>query len=82
MLLTVKYLGHEIVCDTTKPLQSKIAAINKNPSPTTEIEMMKFIVSMNFYSKFIVELHVNTLLRSFCKIYYIIVLDFLGILNW
>ena len=34
MLLKVKFLGHEIVYKTIKPIRSKIAAIHKIPSPT------------------------------------------------
>ena len=59
MLLTVKRLGHEFGFDRTKTIQSKIAAILESPSPTTKIELMRFIGSMIFHSIFIDELHVN-----------------------
>ena len=59
MLLTVKYLGHEIGYKTINPIHSKIVAIHKIPTPATKIELMRFIGSMNFYSKFIEKLHVN-----------------------
>ena len=58
MLLTVKYLGNEIGFNTNKPYQAKIAAIHEFPSPTTKIRLIRIIVSMAFYSKFIVEIQV------------------------
>ena len=59
MLLTVKCLGHENVSKTIEPNQPKIAAIRKILSPTAKIELMRFIGSTNFHSKFIEKLHVN-----------------------
>ena len=51
MLLTVKYLSHEIGFDTNQPIHSKIAENQEFSSRITITELMKFIGSMNFYSK-------------------------------
>ena len=59
MLLKVKFLGHEIGYNTTKPIHSKIAAIQKNPSPTGKVALMSFIGELNFSTKFIDKLHIN-----------------------
>ena len=59
MLLKVKILGHENGYDTIKPIQSKIAAIHKNFSPTGKVALMSFIGAFNFYTKFIEKLHLN-----------------------
>ena len=59
MLSTVKYLGLEIGFKTIETIQCKIAAVHKVFSPNTKIELMRFIGSRSFYSKFIDELHVD-----------------------
>ena len=59
MLLTVNIFGHENGFDTSKPIQSKTAAVDIVAAPTTKIELMKFLGSRNFYPKLIDELHVN-----------------------
>ena len=59
MLLKVKFLGHEIGYNTSKPIHSKIAAIHKIPSPTGKDAIMSFIGTLNFYTKFIEKLHIN-----------------------
>ena len=59
MLLKVKFFGHEIGNDTIKPIPSKIEAIKRIPSPTEKKDVMQFLGSVNFYSKFIEKLHVN-----------------------
>ena len=59
VLFTVNYSGLEVGCNAIEPIQSKITAIHGLPSSTTKIELMMFIASMNFYSKFIDKLHVN-----------------------
>ena len=59
MLLKVKFLGYEIGYNTIKPIHSKIAAIQKIPSPTGKVALMSFIGSLNFYTKFIEKLHIN-----------------------
>ena len=59
MLLKVKFLGHEIGCNTIKPIHSKIAAIQKIPSPNGKVALMSFIGALNFYTKFIEKLHFN-----------------------
>ena len=59
MLLKVKFLGHEIGYNTIKPIHSKIAAIHKILSPTGKVALMSFIGALNFYNKFIEQLHIN-----------------------
>ena len=59
LLLKVKFLGHEIGYNTIKPIHSKIAVINKIPSPTGKVALMSFIGALNFYTKFIEKLHIN-----------------------
>ena len=59
MLLKIKFLGHEIGYNTTKPIHSKIAAIHKIPSPTGKVALMSFIGALNFCTKFIEKLHIN-----------------------
>ena len=43
MLLKDKFLGHEIGYNTIKPIHSKIAAIQKIPSPTRKVALMSFV---------------------------------------
>ena len=52
MLLKVKFLGHEIGNNTIKPIPSKIEAIKRIPSPKEKKDVMQFLGSVNFYSKF------------------------------
>ena len=59
MLLTVKFLGHEIGNQTIKPIYSKVDAIHNLKTPQNKRELMRFVGSMNFYSKFIHNLHIN-----------------------
>ena len=59
MLFKVKFFGHEIGCNTIKPIHSKIAAFQKIPSPTGNVALMSFIGALNFYTKFIKKLHIN-----------------------
>ena len=59
VLLTVKFLGHEIGNRTIRPIYSKIDGIHKLKTPTSKRELMRFVGSINFYSKFIQNLHVN-----------------------
>ena len=68
MLLKVKFLGHEIVYNTIKPIHSKIAAIHKIPSPTGKVALMSFIGALNFYTKFIEKLHIN--LKPYYDLFY------------
>ena len=51
-------MGHDFGFNTVNPFQSEIAAIHKNPSQATKIELMRFIGSMNFLYKFMQTLHV------------------------
>ena len=59
MLLKVKFLGHEIGNNTIKPIPSKIEAIKRIPSPKEKKDVMQFLGSLNFHSKFIEKLHIN-----------------------
>ena len=59
ILLTVKFLGHESGHNTIKPICSKVDGIHKLKSQTSKTELMRFIGSMNFYSKFINKLHIS-----------------------
>ena len=59
MLLKVKFLGHEIGNNTIKPIPSKIEAIKRIASPKEKKDVMQFLGSVNFYSKFIEKLHIN-----------------------
>ena len=59
MLLKVEFLGHEIGNTTIKPIPSKMEAIKKIPSPKDKKDVMQFLGSVNFYSKFIEKLHIN-----------------------
>ena len=59
MLQKVKFLGHEIGNNTIKPIHSKIEAIKNIPSPKTKQDVMQFLGTINFYSKFIEKLHIN-----------------------
>ena len=44
---------------TFEPIESKTAAIHKNPSPKKNIQLMSFISSMKFSSKIFDKFHVN-----------------------
>ena len=59
MLLKVKFLGHEMRNNTIKPIPSKIEVIEKISSPKDKKDVMQFLGSINFYSKFIEKLHIN-----------------------
>ena len=59
ILLTVKCLGHEIGNNTIKPISSKVDAIHQLKTPTPKTKLLRFIGSMNFYSKFINKLHIS-----------------------
>ena len=59
MLLTDKYLGHEIGYKTIKPIHSKIAAIHKIPTPASKIELDEIYWFNEILFKFIEKLHVD-----------------------
>ena len=59
ILLTVKFLGHEIGNKTIKPISSKVDAIHQLKTPTSKTEFMRFIGSMNSHSKFINKQHIS-----------------------
>ena len=58
-LLKVKFLGHEIRNNTIKPIPSKIEAFKRIPSPKEKKDVMQFLGSVNFFSKFVEKLHIN-----------------------
>ena len=53
MFVTVKFFGHEIAFNTIETIQSKTSTIQKVPSATTKTELMKFVGSINIYSRII-----------------------------
>ena len=57
ILHTSKYVGHEIDNKATKPISPKVDGIQKLKTLTSRTETMRFIGSMNFYSKFITHFH-------------------------
>ena len=59
MLLTIFSLRQVNSFDTIKPIRSKKAAIHIIPTPTTKIQIMRFVGSMNFHWKFIGKPHAN-----------------------
>ena len=59
MFLPLKTFGQEYSFNTIKRIPSKIAEIHGIPYPTTKTDLMRFIDSMNFYSKIVYKLHVN-----------------------
>ena len=60
MLFKVKFLGHEKKNTNINSIpSSKIEAIKKIPSPKDKKDIMQFLGSVNFYSKFIEKLHIN-----------------------
>ena len=58
MLLEVKFLGVEVGNNTIKPIPSKIEAIKRIPSPKEKKDVMQFLGSVNFFSKFVEKLHI------------------------
>ena len=53
----MQLLGHESGNNTTKPISSN--GINKLKTPTSKTKLIRFIGSMNLYSKFINKLHIS-----------------------
>ena len=45
VLLTVKFLGHEIGNNAIKPISSKVDGIHKLKSPTSKTEMMCYRIN-------------------------------------
>ena len=58
-LLIAEHFGRKTTLNTIKSFQSKNAAILKTPSPTTKLELKRFIGSINFFSELSVEIHVT-----------------------
>ena len=59
VLLKVKFLGHEIGNQTITPIHSNVEWIHKFKTPTTKRELIRLVGSINFYNKFINNLHIN-----------------------
>ena len=59
ILLSVRNSSQRIGFNTIKPVRAKIVAIQKALFRTSEIELMKFIAWMIFYSKILAELYVK-----------------------
>ena len=59
MLLKLKFLGHEIGNNTIRPIPSKSEAIKRIPFSKEKKDVMQFLGSVNFYSKFVEKLHIN-----------------------
>ena len=78
MFLKVKILGHEIGNNTINSIPSKIEAIKRIPSPEEKKDVMQFLGSVNFSSKFI-EHYTKTLNHNIP--YYKMMLNFNGNLN-
>jgi transposase InsO family protein len=49
----VKFLGYHISADGTKPLETKVEAIQSFPTPKTVKELRRFLGMINFYRRFI-----------------------------
>ena len=69
---------HEIGFNTKEPTQSKLAANHIFLPPTAKSELMRFIGSKNFFSKFLDKI---MMIRSLCNIHFIIVLNSIGVMN-
>ena len=50
-------MGHEIINQVIKPLESKVEAIQKLKTPENKRDVMRFVGTLNFYSKYIENLH-------------------------
>ena len=59
MLLTAKFLGHKFGFNTIKAIQYRNARVQQLSSPTTKIDLMKYIGSMSFCSIFNDKHHVK-----------------------
>ena len=59
MLLKVNFVRHEIGNNTNKSIPSKREAIKRISSPKEKKDVMQFLRSVNFYSKFVKKLHIN-----------------------
>lgn len=49
----VKFLGYHISAEGTKPLETKVEAIQSFPTPKTVKELRRFLGMINFYRRFI-----------------------------
>lgn len=68
----VKFLGYNVSCDGTRPLEAKVEAITNFPQPTTAKKLRQFLGMVNFYRRFIpraakVQAPLNDLLRGNTK---------------
>ena len=78
MLLKVIFLGHEISCNTIKPIQSKVDAIHQNPFPTSKVALMIFIGALNFLQN---SLKNSILILNLLMTHYMRILCGHGLLN-
>ena len=53
MLPSVEYLGHQINHEGIRPLEDKVEAIAKAPTPSNLRELWSFLGLLNYYGKFI-----------------------------
>ena len=56
MLPEVEYLGHRISARGLQPLASKVKAITQTPTPTNVSQLKSFIVILNYYGPFLLDL--------------------------
>ena len=68
VLIKVKFLGHKIGYNTTKPIHSEVDAIHKLPSPASKVALFSFLSALIFYTKFIEN---SSLIINFFMTYYI-----------
>lgn len=65
----VPFLGYSVTAEGTRPLRSKVEAINDYPPPSTVRDLRRFLGMINFYRRFIphaAELHapLNTIISG------------------
>lgn len=51
--LSVKFLGYQVSAAGTRPLETKVEAIQNLPAPKTVKELQRFLGMLNFYRRFI-----------------------------
>lgn len=54
---SIKYLGHIVDCKGIPPVPAKISAIVNMPRPTDITTLRSFLGAVNFYGKFVREIH-------------------------
>ncbi|XP_055526910.1 uncharacterized protein K02A2.6-like [Wyeomyia smithii] len=53
----IKYLGHIVDANGLRPDPAKVEAISKMPAPTDVTSLRSFLGAVNFYSKFVRQMH-------------------------